>query len=583
MIVRATKLEEMKKTLGFHQTIIKHKLSDFIMLYGGGKDGSNRQLAIALKSHGFCFGFSLCDAAMEQAGKLAWWESALKKIADWDGSEEQLKNTFKLDGAEKSESLNSIINRVLNYIVYHYVASTQEGGIEIKNLSQPTLLDPDKNFFELQVKTESGWKSKKVIDRNCAAGNFSDEQLANLFNPEWISGNMCFLHSPNHLIRINYDSSKKQWLVYDPNYGVNNMHHVFNNVQDVIKEVKSIFHGQSTMAIDLIKLGFPKEEKNQMDVRFSQKYNAMIDSHPADLLKKNGMAVMLKYQRPALLKIIKKASDEKFQGRNDLISTLIESFKVTSKKKSLSNFYSMVRNAPDCFMELMKLADNEKNIKTKNALIAAIVQGLTDKNPQGKTALEILFKQKKQIPYPLAVWLAKSSCVLPKFDIKKPEKNPRTDTVDWVMRSLKTAKDIYFQKEKNKGFGVFSIAPVHAKDIESLMLMTNRLASLSSSESPQLFIELIKEIERAFDQTVTSWTDKSKKDFMVHLNEDPGYHYSRLLGTVLKSAYEQHLGTSQTPLPPDASRLNRHQLLSKLDVVYQFESPSHASVKLEKK
>jgi hypothetical protein len=73
-MLRGTLQEEYKKLMRFNQTVIKHALSDFIMLEGYAKEENTKKLASALKSHGFCFGFSICNGVMDNVNKLAWWK-----------------------------------------------------------------------------------------------------------------------------------------------------------------------------------------------------------------------------------------------------------------------------------------------------------------------------------------------------------------------------------------------------------------------------------------------------------------------------------------------------------------------------
>lgn len=212
------------------QTIILSKLSKFLRLTN---DNETKSLQEALKE-GHCFGFSVCHAAMDAIGKLAWWEAALLAVVNWDGTKESLERKVFLPQAESAQTLREIFERVLNYVVYHQMNSLKE---------QASLFDSASNLFEI---SDAGQIKKLSKNSKSSLGSFNSEQL-NAFLKDEMPPAMLIARSgaKKHAIRIGYKPEEKLWFVYDPNYGISVKENVklyknFETKQAMVKEINAI-------------------------------------------------------------------------------------------------------------------------------------------------------------------------------------------------------------------------------------------------------------------------------------------------------------------------------------------------------
>ena len=168
---------------------------------------------------GHCHGFAICHAAMRSIGKLEWWENVLVELANWDGTEQALQQRLNLPDATKMETLDSLFNRALNYIVYHQVSSTApENDFELDDAEQTNILErADKNNEKKRFLLINGNQPALFIKNSItAAGYFTINDFMVLLDENLVMGNMCLISSGIHTIRFGYDG--RAWMVYDPNY-----------------------------------------------------------------------------------------------------------------------------------------------------------------------------------------------------------------------------------------------------------------------------------------------------------------------------------------------------------------------------
>src|SRR5690349_13981343 len=102
-------------------------------------------LNLITKSAGYCFSFSICRAAMRRAGMLNWWEAALEEISAWDDYSNylSLQKQIKLPDMDLPVTLESIMDRVANYIVFNHGSNEAYPHID---LEQRSFLQPGGPF-----------------------------------------------------------------------------------------------------------------------------------------------------------------------------------------------------------------------------------------------------------------------------------------------------------------------------------------------------------------------------------------------------------------------------------------------------
>lgn len=154
---------------------------------------------------GHCFGFALCYSSMAFLGEptLAWWESALCTIAEWDGKKNTLMTAIKtlptLPYTESKETnLDTLITKGINYIKLNHadLAETANRVVELKDeqgkdYDQRSMLRPNAGIFELLA--NDGKTIKKIAHAQTVAGCFSDEHLDRLLEEKTIDGFICIL------------------------------------------------------------------------------------------------------------------------------------------------------------------------------------------------------------------------------------------------------------------------------------------------------------------------------------------------------------------------------------------------------
>lgn len=244
-------------------------------------------------SKGHCFAFSLCYSSMAYLGKavLAWWEALLCAIAAWDETEEALTREVTLPPLPHVKNapttLTALITKALDYIKLHQTDSNHEDNRLIFEdqkegvVHQRIVLEPNRGFFEL---LDNAGNLKKITHRECAAGNFTDEQLERLLEEKYINGFICLLHNSSHALSLSYFDS--QWRLYDPNYPhePEKIHQTFTTKKELIKNLRCILG--TSIAIEVASL----EPSQQSHIEVS--YRTMINESGTTLFCNHGLILI---------------------------------------------------------------------------------------------------------------------------------------------------------------------------------------------------------------------------------------------------------------------------------------------------
>lgn len=237
-----------------------------------------------LENTGYCYGFSLCRAAMRYVGKLDWWEGVLAAIAAWDGEADSLKQEILLPNADnhKLVTLQTIFERAFHYIVFNHASKTKYPHADI---DQYHFLHPHGDFQLLKDDEELS-----VTDCYTAAGHFSHDDLVKLFQDDVtrhaIQNNMCLISKMTHACELSYDGH--QWSFFNPNYP-DGKSKSFEDVHELVHEIKQIL-GED-IAVKLIYLG-NKTSQNEIAVDPFPYYNELLFEDPEKLISGNGLHII---------------------------------------------------------------------------------------------------------------------------------------------------------------------------------------------------------------------------------------------------------------------------------------------------
>lgn len=244
------------------QALILKNIALFIRILNQHKSNTlHSEKLIRELSHGHCHGFAICHGVMDQMDKIAWWEAALQKIANWhDGSD--IKDTTHLekrllrlvtlpDSETPTTTLFEIFDRVLNYVVSHqiYTDFKIESQFIPSDLTQKTSLTLRARYLEYiqnGVIRRVAHHNAKVVDPE-----LSPDILKLLLDPNTIRFHVCLIASAGHIVRVGHTGT--QWFIYDPNNchtEVEQMRAFFSSVDDVITALKHIFTRKEVFRID---------------------------------------------------------------------------------------------------------------------------------------------------------------------------------------------------------------------------------------------------------------------------------------------------------------------------------------------
>lgn len=240
-----------------------------------------------LAVQGYCFGFSLCRAAMRIAGKLEWWDKALLLIANWDGNVNSLNNQYILPKTSQLISLKEIFERVIPYIVFNQGSNNTYPHLPLR---QNNFLMPG-HFFEMLDQQE---KILKVKENFKIGGHFSQQDIFHILNDkntqELIQDNLCLIHQyePSHTYELGY--TKGMWSLYCSNFENGYPRYCFAADPlsfEIIKKDRDL----------IIELACVRDRKESP---FSYYYQELM-KYPVRLLQGNSL-VALAWESPQLLR-----------------------------------------------------------------------------------------------------------------------------------------------------------------------------------------------------------------------------------------------------------------------------------------
>lgn len=177
------------------------------------------------------FGMALCHGAMRIAGKLAWWESALNSLIDWDGQLDSLNNEVLLPGANENKplQLHVLFERIINAIFFNQLLLDEKMVFE-NIANQIKLIEPGGDFLVLNENNEK----LTIQEMYKMVGSFSEEMLIkSLDNPLFLKAiehNICLIASQTQTCELSYASG--QWFFYDPIEPL-----VFNHCKDLVDHI----------------------------------------------------------------------------------------------------------------------------------------------------------------------------------------------------------------------------------------------------------------------------------------------------------------------------------------------------------
>lgn len=365
------------------QALLLRKLAKFLELTNP-KDTVDLQNE--LKAGGHCFGFALCFAAMIQQNKLAWWETLLHKIANWDETEGSLDQELSLPQAivvkseKKTEektihnslTLRSHMERVVNYVFYQHAGNGNEKlkTFIVTGLSQLAITKPirivknekDGKEYEQPSHFEMTSETKKIVhtkERKYVTQYCSDEFLVEFLkkNKEKFKQFMCTTCALDHRTALYFDG--KKWLYYDPNYdhtSLGSMHKEFeeNALMDLVKAIKKSFE-DSTIGIEFV--SFDGSIHLDMPVEKS--------SH--DKFKEVGLSAIAKRIPESLLGLLEEEEKTK-EGQLTIAKGLAYANATTSGSPGLGYVISY---APGCLAKVIDIGF--KNPETTEFLFDALL------------------------------------------------------------------------------------------------------------------------------------------------------------------------------------------------------------------
>jgi len=291
------------------QTVLKEKLARYLELTHAKETSDLRK---DLLSVGYCYGLSVCHASMKWIDKLAWWEAALIRIANWNGKSKTLKRKANLpDSLNPNETVGQVFERVLNYVVFNHVHDQKSyNDIRLDQIEQPRFLIPEKNYFDMLGPDK---KIKQVVSRQCAAGQFKTRQIKLLLRKKLAANTICLIHSTYHTISVSY--KKPYWMLYDPNYphdiekgGI--IHKKFASKKSLVAEIVNILG--NSIAIEYASL--------QKEISIS-KWKDVVKKYSFCMLKEYGLHIIVQEIPNQIPEILSLAMKYK-QGPDQLVQAL---------------------------------------------------------------------------------------------------------------------------------------------------------------------------------------------------------------------------------------------------------------------
>jgi hypothetical protein len=384
-----SEIKSVGQNVDLNQGLIQKKLAAFLLLQTDEKlspaEEKAREFFIKalsddLNKIGFCFGFSLCRAAMSVAGKRIWWQNALFAIASWDGDKEKLKTPIVLPNSDSNEpvELREIFKKVLNYIIGNFgqrLASYKD--FHLRGMNQENILDEKLQLFEVL----KGKEVLKVQQHVKVAGNFTTEQLKALIRESDVEENIVLFHCADHTIQFNLAGGRFE--VYDSLREDKNLE-TFESKEDAIKEVMRLMQiegferkGEVALAYEIATL------KKGAEKLALPMYEEMMEKNPVDLLKGFGLIILAKECPNDLSRILNNAKKSNHPDLPDIIG---EALWVKDETYDCTGIHIIASYTPHVFADLLDIA--EKSEKAKEKIFLALIS----KSQDGLTGLDMIEK-----------------------------------------------------------------------------------------------------------------------------------------------------------------------------------------------
>lgn len=377
----------------------------YMEMDAGSKLSDTRKQALR---KGLCFGFSVVHSYMNATGKLAWWKSALEKLAAWDGTVASLQQAANLPDADNpNETLNSIFKRMTNYVLYNFAHPVVS---DIKEIGKQTdFLMPSLGKDALHFDSMKGAIKKSVA----IAGYLSDDILRDMLIPEIFNQEAIYIiQGSGHACTIRYDRYEEKWYFYDPNYTsgeqgftdqttlIAEMHRIlgdslaiqmaswdsnilltpFNQFSDALNKGK-IPELLNSGGLHMIAVFTPGQLTALLNLAETNSATNAALSAALSLQQNNkmtGLHVIARYATEQLPKLLSLA------GRDSTIAAALASALLLQDNNRWTGLHAIAQHASDQLPALFALA--KTNIDIKNALIKASAL----QNQDGESALNII-------------------------------------------------------------------------------------------------------------------------------------------------------------------------------------------------
>jgi len=286
---------------------------------------------------GYCFGFSLCDGAMELTGKLNWWENALVEFYHWDGKKNSLDEEVLIPDSIQNKKITrrELFKRIINYIISTFADEKTFEEFLPKSISQLNILQPDahvliknnqeikQSYFEI---IDDQGQIQTIKKENKIAGNFTNADLDSILSEQTISGTVCLILSIDHAMRLSY--ANNLWTLYDPEYSHKETKTMrfTGTKKEVIAEIFACLHTHS-MAIQVA--AFNEDKKMEFPT-----YDKLMKESPEKLLEVHGLHIIAWDTSKAIFKLVELAKDNTIQG-NKIRSAIAKSLLIRDSQNPL--------------------------------------------------------------------------------------------------------------------------------------------------------------------------------------------------------------------------------------------------------
>jgi len=327
--------------------IITFKLSKYLELLNLPENARLRSALVDFDNpvrYGFCFGLSVCHAAMAAIDKLDWWEHALVAISTWDEKKESLEEEINLPGSlnNKSVKLEEIFKRVLDYIIYsHGIETIAE--FQSEEVSQESMLQPNKGNFEIVDERKDKDKIQRIKERKFFAGYLSNQMIEQMLDEKNLEDALCLIHSPGHTFNIVFKNNK--WILYDSGdsdpTSIHKIHKEFKTKKALINELVGTF-GHS-LAIEIASF---KENKILLP-----EIEKLSEEELVNCLNQFGLNQIIRHTPEKLEHIFKMAEN------SDAVSKAILINLAKRDAESWTAFNLLVRYSPKHLDKLLQIAN----------------------------------------------------------------------------------------------------------------------------------------------------------------------------------------------------------------------------------